>query len=55
MPHLIQLGFDLDWLSDRVHLTDDCYKTIGYLLNDIRDGPRPMPEVVDAELLQNFM
>ena len=54
-PHLIQLGFDLDWRSDRVHLTDDSYKTIGYLLNDIKDGPRPMPEVVDAELLRNFM
>ena len=24
-PHLFELVFDLDWLSDRVHLTDDSY------------------------------
>ena len=54
-PHLIPLGFDLDWLSDKVHLTDDIYKIIGCLLNDIKDDPRPMPEVVDADLLRNFM
>ena len=54
-PHLIELGFDLDLLNDRVHLTDDSYKTVGYLLNDIKDGPRPMPEVVDPEFLTNFI